>query len=870
MKLAPISHHNAGVVKTNKTDCIIGNNIFWHKSKTGEIRGLGDNAKVCVIGGGPAGSFFSYFLLESARKLGLRINLTIYDSKSFSDIGPAGCNMCAGTLGTNLLKLLSDAGYTLPPAVVRHEVKGYTFHFKNKSVQLWQEPDEKIITVFRGMGPYPKSKDKLSFDQYLLDCAREKGAGYIQEDVSDITKKLEEADLAAGAFGVNSSLSKRMPFGYVPPKTWHACQAEIEAGYNFIERNLRHNIHIFNIADPVIKFAALVPKENFISVSVIGRHIRIRDLENVLRLPEFKDYLPKNWHVRCHCHPKIPITPARHPWNDKLIMIGDACNSRYLKNGIESAFQTAKLAADVVLNKGISGDIIYRHYYKKCMRVFNADNRYGKFLFGMNDIIRSHPYLAGRFIDFTIKEKTSYSPDYRITSKVLWNMFTGSIPYKDILKKAMHPKLLLNMVPYILFHHPQAAYPMVADRIAVIGGGPAGASCAIKLLLEAKGQAKEIKVFIYEGKDFKRHYNQCVGVLSPPLEEVLNKKLGIELPEELIKRTVYGYKVHGDKKELILSETGQYHTYTVRRVEFDKFLLDYAISKGAELINSRVTNIELLPQEVRIYSESGYNRVDAVVVASGVDSAMLHELANVTKGTVGFQPPTRYMQTIITKIHADPGFIKNIIGDYVHAFILSNLPNIEFGAITPKGDHIIINIAGSNISSLDMDMFLKERQVNKFLPEIDFDKLEYFKGKFPTGSARNPYGDRFAAVGDVTGWLRPFKGKGINTAVITGIRAAETILRHGISRDAFINYERECKNLTEAYRFGIAARFLLGFCKRTKTFDPILDLAKMDLELYDILYQCISGETLYREIFKKLSSPRLLLRIIFNVIWKKL
>lgn len=861
---------------------------------------LYDGAKISVIGGGPAGSFFAYLFLQQAKRLGREVKITIFDGKSFGQVGPIGCNMCAGTLGSNLLNLLGESGYSIPDNVIRHEVTGYTFHFKNKSVQLWQAPQRKIVTVYRGMGPYSGQKDNISFDQYLLDQAVSNGALYESKNIDEIIlpshtgkkpiirydNKRHETDLVVGAFGVNSSLSRRMNFGYIPPKSWSSCQAEIEAGSDFIKNNLKGNIHIFNIKDPLIKFVALVPKKNFISVSVIGPHIRIKDLNTLLTLPEFRNYIPSHQNIRCHCHPKIPVAPAKKPYNDRFIIIGDACNSRYLKNGIESAFQTASLAANTVLTRGISKGVFYRYYYLECKKLFNFDNLCGKLIFGINNIISSRSRLATSFIDFTTNERKTQPEDLQLTSQILWNMFTGDKLYKSILTKAIHPKTLSSVGTQLLkgFINDKVDFitPKVI-KVGIIGGGPGGSSCAIKLLIEAKKLNKDINVTIFEGKDFKRHYNQCVGVLSPPLEEVLNEKLDIKLHEDLIKRTILGYKLHGDKKELTLSETSKYHTYAVRRVEFDKFLLDKAESLGAKIIQSRVTHVEFIYpapvhrdwrnkrniDEVRIYCESGYEKVDVIVAASGVDDVMLNELEQATKDVIKFKGPSMFLSTIITKIHTESSFIDRTIKNYVHAFLLSGLPNIEFGAITPKGDHIIINIAGKTIDSLDMDTFLRHPEVEKLLPEINFDKLEYFKGKFPVSSSKNPYGHRFVAVGDATGWMRPFKGKGINTAIITGIKAAETILYKGITKRAFQDYKTECQNLTEDHRFGTIARSMCRFCKNTKLFDSIIDLAKTDLSLYDILYQCISGETLYRDILKKISNPILLWQLSISIIRNK-
>ena len=59
------------------------------------------------------------------------------------------------------------------------------------------------------------------------------------------------------------------------------------------------------------------------------------------------------------------------------------------------------------------------------------------------------------------------------------------------------------------------------STVAIIGGGPGGASCAIKLLKECKRTGRKIRVVIFEGKDFDHHFNQCVGVLSPPFQSIL-------------------------------------------------------------------------------------------------------------------------------------------------------------------------------------------------------------------------------------------------------------------------------------------------------------------------------------------------------------
>src|SRR3990172_2854798 len=160
--------------------------------------------------------------------------------------------------------------------------------------------------------------------------------------------------------------------------------------------------------------------------------------------------------------------------------------------------------------------------------------------------------------------------------------------------------------------------------VAIVGGGPAGCSCAIKLRQLAEGKGIGLRVVLFEGKDFDLHYNQCVGVLSPPIEKVLAQELSISIPKELIKRKIMGYFLSSGKSEILLKSNNEEDpTYVVRRVKFDKFIMDEAKRNGVDLIQSRVTDIEFTERnsgcKVKLYSESGTVTADVVVGAFGLD-----------------------------------------------------------------------------------------------------------------------------------------------------------------------------------------------------------------------------------------------------------
>ncbi len=899
---------------------------------------LQDGSKIAVIGGGPAGSFFAHFILKFARECGTALKVDIYDRKTFATHLPKDCNMCAGVIGSNLYRRLENEGMPLDSKVIRHQVKGYAFHSDKRVVTIPQDPFSPIYTVFRGMTPKPCVDEYVSFDKYLLDNVIESGANYVPELVEDIIlpdkdrekpliklregTKVDEADLVVGAFGVNSRLSKEWDFGYLPPKSWHACQAEIEVEPGFIRDRHRDMIHIFTLGEKIVKFLAFTPKGRFLTISAIGEHVKIKDLEEVLNYEEIRAYLPEGWRISCHCHPKIPVTAAKVPFYERLVMVGDACDSRYLKNGIESAFFTSLFAAESAIKYGISKEAFSKYYYPRCRKMFSFDNRFGKFLFKINEFAASHPFFSELQFSIASFEQEKLAPKVRFFSKALWYLFTGEAPYKRIFWKGLDPRLqstliwqllktLFKKIKEILINSPAKEgvksgisetedinfdrrgfpTPLQEDRnlisdeksrgfgeerrgavkkrgkkppfmengtaIAIIGGGPSGASCAIKLLLEAQKENKNIRVVIFEGKDFNFHYNQCMGILAPKVEEYLIKELGISFPEELIKRTIKGYVLRSDRREIYLDQNDRDKKYyTVRRVEFDRFLLDRARDMGAEVVNSRVSGVEFVRtannDEVRIYCESQYFRADAVVGAFGLDEAMLNQFEHATADFYPYKRPKGYLKTFITKIHADPEFISEKFNDSIFAFLLSSLPTVEFGAIGPKGDHIIINIAGKNVTSLDMDFFLNQPQVKSLLPEYDRSKLNYYKGKFPTSAAKNTYGHRYVIVGDATGWMKPFKSQGINIAMITGIRAALVMHRYGFSRKAFSEYAYKCIDLTEDYYQGILMRMLCNLSTNYHIIDGIIHVSGKNKKLNKLIYDFVSGDRSYKEIMGEL------------------
>lgn len=416
---------------------------------------LPDGASVGIVGAGPAGTFLALHLLDILRASGRSARLTLIDRKVFECAGPAGCNMCAGAIGPSMVARLERLGIPLDERVVRRTADGYEIHGRGVSVVVRHEGRGAIYTVFRGGGPVAPGGSTKSFDQHLLDAAVARGAVFVRDRVEGVEPTARgwrllmaeggsrEFDVLIAAFGVNSALSRRLGIGYVPPRTWHTVQAEIPASNDFILERLRSRIHIVPAAGRGIRFLAITPKDDVLTLTGIGPHVRIVDLEREReRNPVLAGLLPAGSRVMCHCHPQVPVGTARNPVANRLAVVGDAFISRHLKNGIESSCETAEILARALAFNGTSAAALDEHFVAPCLRRFRYDNVWGRILFDVYEGVLRKGRLSDTYLRTVSRMSASGRPDQE---RILWSIFAGDETYRDIARVAFAPATILGL-----------------------------------------------------------------------------------------------------------------------------------------------------------------------------------------------------------------------------------------------------------------------------------------------------------------------------------------------------------------------------------------------------------------------------------------
>lgn len=429
---------------------------------------LEDGSRIAVIGGGPSGSFFTYFAFELAERYGLDINVDIFEAKDFTCDGPKGCNNCGGIVSESLIQMLSAEGIVLPPDVIRKGIETYTLHLEQGSTSIEAPVDEqRIASMFRGIGPKGcKPSDQRSFDDYLLELCESKGATIIHDRVSDmertdtgvrISTKSEKGggdyNLVVGAVGLNKKtfeLFRKINPSFVFPKTTKTHICEINLGKDLINKHFGNSMHVFLLNLPNIKFGALIPKAEYVTLVLLGADIDKEIVDSFINSEPVKKCFPPDLDldsiISCKCYPYINIKGSISAFDDNVVLIGDSASSKLYKNGIGAAYITAKAAASTAIFQGISKKAFKKHFHPTC-RSLEIDNNIGKFIFMVTTIIQKTPVLKSAMLKMVINEQQK-DRSKRNLSSILWDTFTGSAPYQDIFIRFLNPGVIISLVGY--------------------------------------------------------------------------------------------------------------------------------------------------------------------------------------------------------------------------------------------------------------------------------------------------------------------------------------------------------------------------------------------------------------------------------------
>lgn len=317
--------------------------------------------------------------------------------------------------------------------------------------------EHRIASVFRGCGPRGcLDTSQRGFDNYLLGLCKDKGANVIHEKVLVLQREGEKVqvctsksgerayDLIVGAVGLNTKgleLFKSICPCYSLPETTRTYISEFLMKPTDIQESFGNSMHVFLLDIPHITFGALIPKENYVTLVLLGKDIDKNVVQSFINSKEVRSCFPEDFPMErfmtCTCYPYVNVKRGSHPFSDRVVLVGDSSSSKLYKNGIGAAFLTGKAAASTAIFEGI-GEADFKAFYAPICKDLDRDNQVGKLIFWVTRLIQKSPALKRGLLDRLAREQADELSTLRLSS-VLWDTFTGSAGYRNILKRFVSP-----------------------------------------------------------------------------------------------------------------------------------------------------------------------------------------------------------------------------------------------------------------------------------------------------------------------------------------------------------------------------------------------------------------------------------------------
>ena len=343
-------------------------------------------------------------------------------------------------------------------------------------------------------------------------------------------------------------------------------------------------------------------------------------------------------------------------------------------------------------------------------------------------------------------------------------------------------------------------------EVIVVGGGPAGISCAVTIARAGK------KVVLIERGKFSGSKNVFGGAIyAQPTREIFPD---FEKTAPLERKNIeHKYALLGENDATVISYKKNYEvpeSYTVIRGKFDRWMAEEAKKEGVILVEETVVR-ELIVADgfvkgVRTELEDYY--ADIVVLADGVNSLLAKQIG--LRGNLKPEDVALSVKEVIKlpeekindrfHVNSDEGCIYEIFGGPMLGmlglgFMYTNKNSISIGLGVTLSELIERGLKPYEL----LDKLKKHPEIEPLIK--DGELLEYSAHLIPEGGYKKVpllFGAGVMVCGDAAMFVNNMHWEGTNLAMISGKIAGETAVialgKQDFSENALSHYQEELEN----------------------------------------------------------------------------
>ena len=283
--------------------------------------------------------------------------------------------------------------------------------------------------------------------------------------------------------------------------------------------------------------------------------------------------------------------------------------------------------------------------------------------------------------------------------------------------------------------------------VAVLGGGPAGASAAERL------SHSGLNTILFDEK--LAWEKPCGGGLTYKAYTEYPYLLENDTPKKLVHETVIGAHKAGEAKLTLDNPLVIYS-----RMDLNRMLLERAERAGTAIEKTRIMGIEQRERGWRLQTKNGAAEADFLVVATGARNPLrtvgTEYKAEDTMSALGYYVPAQQERI-------DIQFLENLEG-YIWVF--------------PRAGHLSVGICGKGEPAQVLRTRLERYMDERGIPRKD---AKFYSHMLPSleanGWKKNRLtGHGWMAVGDAGGLVDPITGEGLYYAIRSGDLASRAII----------------------------------------------------------------------------------------------
>ncbi len=316
--------------------------------------------------------------------------------------------------------------------------------------------------------------------------------------------------------------------------------------------------------------------------------------------------------------------------------------------------------------------------------------------------------------------------------------------------------------------------------VIIVGGGPAGSSCAT--LLGRDG----IKTLLVDKASFPRD-KTCGDEISDKCADIL-RDIGVEEEIKNLQHSmIYGLVSSSPSGMTVeTSEGSGFHQYVCKREIFDNVIFEQAKKKSEAMENFTVT--DLIMDGFKVAGVKGVKkngneielRAKIVVGADGATSIVARKLGlnnfDTKKSHVAIR--AYYENVDMNSGRMEIHFLDECMPGYFWIFpVGNNTCNVGLGMLASE-----IQERRLNLKTL-LERAIKNSRISyKFKNAKQISEIRGWN--LPTGAQkRKRAGDGFILIGDAASLIDPLTGGGVGNAVVSAKIAADTIKKSMASGD---------------------------------------------------------------------------------------